>query len=67
MVKDLIDMDYITIIDRINIKPDIQQPIKMINNNLFETKPFNKEQFPLLKGVKGYNHKVFLESVLLNL
>lgn len=59
MVKDLIDIDHIEVIDEIKFKPLLQQSIKSLNNELFQIKPFDNNETPLLHVVKGYNQKIF--------
>ncbi|SHD77652.1 UvrD-helicase domain-containing protein [Schnuerera ultunensis] len=59
MVKDLMDVDHIEVIDEVKFKPLLQQPIKSLNNELFQIKPFDNNKTPLLHVVKGYNQKIF--------
>ncbi|MCF6466794.1 UvrD-helicase domain-containing protein [Clostridium sp. Cult2] len=59
IVQDLIDTDHIKVIDNIKYKPNSYKPIVGLNNDLLDTKPFDKKQFPLLQKVEGYNHKIF--------
>ena len=59
MVKDLIDIEQINSIDKINVHKDLKEPVKKIDKKLFKSKDFDYKVFPLLKEVPGYNQKAF--------
>lgn len=59
LIKDLIDVEQVNYINEVNIDKDRKEPIKIIDDNLLETKPFDNTKFPLIKKISGYNQKTF--------
>lgn len=58
LIEDYLTMEDIQIIEKINSQKGTQEPVKIIDNKLFERKSFNNN-LPLIKEIEGYGKRSF--------
>ncbi len=59
MIKDLLDLEQVKIIEEISAERNYHEPVKVLDQKLFKRKALNREAFPLLIDMEGYNQKIF--------
>lgn len=59
MIGDLIDLKSVTYIDKVASEPIATEGVKIIEDKLLQSKPFDRKNIPLIQEISGYNKKVF--------
>lgn len=59
MIKDLIDVNQISIIEDIKGYENLNKPVKVIHEDLLKSKTCNHEAFPLVGKISSYDQRTF--------
>jgi ATP-dependent helicase/nuclease subunit A len=59
LIKNLIDINQVEFIDKVNSHGDERKAIKLIDDKLLSVKPFDNRKLLLLREMPGYNQKTF--------